>query len=231
MLRATARGFGALPHWKQAVIIALGIAAIVVPLGVPIPSPAQWRVWTDSLGGWFIVIFALSYIVATQFPIPRTVFTLASGVLLGPGVGIVVALACTTISAFVSLTVVRGAVAEWIRPRLTHPAVERINARLRSRGWLAITSLRMIAGVPFSLLNYVAAVSHVPRGMFTVATLVGSAPGTIATVLLGSVLTHDGDWRLIVITAVLMALGFLGLLIDAHLPTAQPHARKERYEV
>lgn len=103
-------------------------------------------------------------------------------------------------------------------PRLTHPAVAGINHRLRERGWLAITSLRMIAAVPFSILNYVAALTSIPLIGFTVATLIGSAPGTIATVLLGNTLTGDTDPLYIVSALVLMVIGFGGLALDTKLP-------------
>ncbi|WP_151548594.1 MULTISPECIES: TVP38/TMEM64 family protein [Corynebacterium] len=224
-LRGIARGFRALSRLRQVAIVGCILAVIAVPLLVDIPSMEQWRAWSEALGPGFVLAFAAIYIVATQFPIPRTVFTLSSGVLFGPLIGIVLALSCTTVSAWISLSVVRAFLSDWIRPHLTHPAVEAINTHLRRRGWLAVTSLRMIAGVPFSILNYVAAISEVPRRWFTLATLIGSAPGTIATVVLGSALSHGGDARLVLITIALLIMGAMGMLIDALLPLrpASPH--------
>ena len=128
------------------------------------------------------------------------------------------ALTATTVSAAVSLSVVRYFLGDWMAPRLAHPAVAGINARLRARGWLAVTSLRMIAGVPFSVLNYAAALTSVPLVGFTVATLVGSAPGTIATVFLGNTLTGKADPTIMVITVCLTCVGVLGLVFDRKLP-------------
>ncbi|WKD61215.1 SNARE associated Golgi protein [Corynebacterium ciconiae DSM 44920] len=221
-LRGMGRGFVALPRSRQLAVVVLILAVIAVPLVVDVPSAEQWRSWSETLGPGFVFAFAGIYIVATQFPIPRTVFTLASGVLFGPLVGMAVALGCTTVSAWISLSLVRAFLSDWIRPHLTHPAVATINTHLRRRGWLAVTSLRMIAGIPFSILNYVAALSEVPRGWFTLATLIGSAPGTIATVVLGSALSHGGDARMVMITIALLILGCTGMLIDALLPVRPP---------
>lgn len=203
---------------KKLLVACTLIAFVLTTLFVDIPSLQQFRYWSDELGPVFPVIFTVLYVLITQFPIPRTLLTLSSGVLFGPLLGIFIALMSTTVSAAISLTVIRYFLGDWMAPRLTHPAVAGINHRLRERGWLAITSLRMIAAVPFSILNYVAALTSVPLIGFTVATLVGSAPGTIATVLLGNTLTGDTDPFYIVSALVLMVIGFGGLALDTKLP-------------
>jgi uncharacterized membrane protein YdjX (TVP38/TMEM64 family) len=203
---------------KKLLVACTLIAFVLTTLFVDIPSLQQFRYWSDELGPVFPVIFTVLYVLITQFPIPRTLLTLSSGVLFGPLLGISIALMATTVSAAISLTVIRYFLGDWMAPRLTHPAVAGINHRLRERGWLAITSLRMIAAVPFSILNYVAALTSVPLIGFTVATLVGSAPGTIATVLLGNTLTGDTDPFYIVSALVLMVIGFGGLALDTKLP-------------
>lgn len=203
---------------KKLLVACTLIAFVLTTLFVDIPSLQQFRYWSDELGPVFPVIFTVLYVLITQFPIPRTLLTLSSGVLFGPLLGIFIALMATTVSAAISLTVIRYFLGDWMAPRLTHPAVAGINHRLRERGWLAITSLRMIAAVPFSILNYVAALTSVPLMGFTVATLVGSAPGTIATVLLGNTLTGDTDPFYIVSALVLMVIGFGGLALDTKLP-------------
>lgn len=203
---------------KKLLVTCTLIAFVLTTLFVDIPSLQQFRYWSEELGPVFPVIFTVLYVLITQFPIPRTLLTLSSGVLFGPVLGIFIALMATTVSAAISLTVIRYFLGDWMAPRLTHPAVAGINHRLRERGWLAITSLRMIAAVPFSILNYVAALTSVPLIGFTVATLVGSAPGTIATVLLGNTLTGDTNPFYIVSALVLMVIGFGGLALDTKLP-------------
>lgn len=188
---------------------------------IDVPSLPQLRAWSDQTGAWFPVVFWLLYVVVTQFPIPRTLLTVSAGVLFGAVEGILLALTATTVSAVISLLLVRFLLRDWVEPRLTHPAVQRINARLEERGWLAITSLRMIAGVPFSVLNYAAALTRVPVVPFAAATFVGSAPGTILVTLFGETLTGDPDPVFIAIMLVLAVVGLSGVMLDVATPTRQ----------
>ncbi|WP_018021669.1 VTT domain-containing protein [Corynebacterium doosanense] len=198
-----------------ALFAAAGVAVMTL---FDVPPLSTLRDWADALGPWFVVAFWFAYVGVTQFPVPRTILTLLSGILLGPGTGILVALTATAVSAAVSLVVVRGLLADWIRPRLTHPAIGRINSRLRQRGWAPVISLRMIAGVPFSVMNYAAAMTDVRVSTFAAATFLGSAPGTIATVLFGDTLTGEADPLIVAITVALAVAGIIGLAVDSRLP-------------
>ncbi|AEQ06621.2 TVP38/TMEM64 family protein [Corynebacterium pseudotuberculosis] len=218
-------GLNTIRSWsvaKKISVFALGILFILTTILVDIPSIETLRSWADNAGSAFVILFAFLYIGITQFPIPRTLLTLSAGVLFGSIKGIVIALTCTTISAVISLLIIRTLLGEWMEPRLTHPAVSGINSRLRHRGWLAVASLRMIAGVPFSIMNYVAALTSVPPLGFALATLIGSAPGTIVVVILGDSILHGTDVKILLFSASLAFLGILGLLIDARMPVKTP---------
>ncbi|WKK61555.1 TVP38/TMEM64 family protein [Corynebacterium sp. P3-F1] len=208
-------------RWKLVALVVALAAFIAAWMLIDVPSLPQLRAWSDQTGAWFPVVFWLLYVVVTQFPIPRTLLTVSAGVLFGAVEGILLALTATTVSAVISLLLVRFLLRDWVEPRLTHPAVQRINARLEERGWLAITSLRMIAGVPFSVLNYAAALTRVPVVPFAAATFVGSAPGTILVTLFGETLTGDPDPVFIAIMLVLAVVGLSGVMLDVATPTRQ----------
>lgn len=184
-----------------------------------VPPLSTLRTWSDQTGPWFPVLFWLLYVLITQFPIPRTLMTVSAGILFGPVRGILIALTATTVSAVISLLIVRTLLRDWVEPRLTHPAVANINRRLEQRGWLAILSLRMIAAVPFSVMNYAAALTRVRVLPFALATLVGSAPGTVLVTLFGDTLTGQADPLLVAVMAVLAVMGIAGLVLDTRLPT------------
>ena len=164
-------------------------------------------------------IFTLGYVIFTQFPFPRTFWTVAAGLLFGPWKGLALSLCALTVSAALSFLIVRKLLGAWIRPHLTHPAVFTINAHLERRGWLAIASLRMVAGVPFSLLNYVAALTPVKLSHFTLATLVGSIPTTALGVFFGDTLTGHTSPGIVLAMVVFAAIGAGGLYMDSRLPT------------
>ena len=196
-------------------VLAAVVLAVVAVIAFDVPDMATLRAWSTAAGSWFIVAFWMAYVLVTQLPVPRTILTLSAGILFGPWLGILLALSATTVSAALSLSVVRFLLGDWIRHHLTHPAVAGINEHLERRGWVAVLSLRMIAGVPFSIMNYTAALTSIRALPFTLATLVGSAPGTVATVFFGDTLTGQADPLIIVITVGLALLGVTGLILDA----------------
>lgn len=191
-----------------AVITVLVAAAAWVPL----PSPVQLRDWAQSLGPWFPLAFLAAHIVVTVVPVPRTAFTLAAGLLFGPVLGVAIAVAASTASALIAVLLVRAA--GWQLGRLVrHQAVERVDERLRQRGWPAILSLRLIPVLPFSAINYAAGASRVRLLPFTLATVAGLVPGTAAVVILGDALAGHPSPMLLATSAITGALG-LALLVQ-----------------
>ena len=200
-------------------LLAAGSAFVAAWRLLEVPPLGVLRTWAEHTGPWFPVLFWGFYVLITQFPIPRTIMTLSAGILFGAFWGVALAITATTASAVLSLVVVRGLLRDWIAPRLTHPSVEVINRHLEQRGWLAVASLRMIAVVPFSIMNYAASLTRVRVLPFAAATFAGSLPGTVGTVLFGDTLTGRANPAVIAVTVVLAVVGVAGLLVDALLPT------------
>lgn len=199
--------------------MALALVATAVVWVVDVPTVGAIRGWADATGAWFPAVFFLAYVGFTQLPVPRTVFTLSAGILFGAVPGIVLALLATGTSAIVSLTVVRHFARDWARGLLVrHRRLMDLDRRLERRGWLAVASLRMIAAVPFAPLNYACALSSIRPLPFFLATIVGSAPGTVVTVLFGDALIDGMDLRIVAVTALLVCVGLAGLVIDARTP-------------
>ena len=203
------------------IVAATTIAVLAVIFFVDLPGVEQLRTWADGAGSWFIALFWLCYVILTLFPLPRTIWTVSAGVLFGPVTGLAISLTALTVSAVIALLVVRGLLGEWMRPRLKHPAVAGINAHLERRGWLAIASLRLVAAVPFSLLNYAAALTAISVGQFAVATLVGSIPTTAIGVFFGDLLTGQMHPEIIAAMIVCALVGIGGLILDSRMPVTQ----------
>jgi len=194
-------------------ILAAIVILIAVAVLVPLPTAVQLRDWATSVGPWFPVAFLAAHIVVTVFPFPRTVFTLAAGLLFGPYLGVPLAVLASTLSAVIALLLVRAA--GWQLSRLIrHPRVDSLDARLRERGWPAIVSMRMIPAVPFSVVNYAAGASAVRVLPYTLATFVGLLPGTAAVVILGDALTGNVSPLLFVVSLCTASLGIAGLIYE-----------------
>ncbi len=212
---------------RAAVGIAAILALVVIGMALPHPGVATIRAWSESTGPWFPALFFLAHTVVTVFPIPRTIFTVSAGVLFGPVVGIVVCVAASALAASIAFAGVRAIdrrhPARVIARAREHRLYTPVAARLRTRGWLAVGSLRLIAAAPFSVVNYASALSPVRFWPYFAATVAGLTPGTIAVVLLGDALTGQSSPWLVMISGALMATGVAGLLLDARIP-ASPEA-------
>ncbi|MFG3521627.1 TVP38/TMEM64 family protein [Nocardia nova] len=193
----------------------LAAALVAVAVLAPHPAPQQIREWADSVGPMFPLLFFLVHALVTVAPFPRTVFTLSAGLLFGPILGITLAVAATTVSAVLALLLVRALDREQVAARLTHPAVQAVDRRLARRGWLAVGSLRLIAPVPFSVINYCAGLSSVRMMPYLLATFVGIIPGTIGVVVLGDALTGRTNPGLLALSGVCITIGVIGLVVDA----------------
>ena len=191
-----------------------GITALVVlATFLPLPTPVQLRDWAESVGPWFPLAFFLVHVVATVVPVPRTAFTLAAGLLFGPALGVAIAVLASTASALIAMLLVRAA--GWRLHRLVrHRSVETVDERLRQRGWLAVLSLRLIPVVPFSAINYAAGASTVRWLPFSLATVVGILPGTLAVVVLGDALAGHPGSLLYLVSVCTAALGLVGLVVE-----------------
>ena len=167
-----------------AIVILVAIAVLV-----PMPTALALRDWSTSVGPWFPLAFLAAHVVVTVFPFPRTAFTLAA------------------------LWLVRTA--GWQLDRLVnHPAIDTVNARLRRRGWPVVVSLRLIPAVPFSMINYAVGASAIRVLPYTLATVVGLIPGTLAVVVLGDALTGHISPALFVVSLCTASIGVVGLAYE-----------------
>jgi uncharacterized membrane protein YdjX (TVP38/TMEM64 family) len=209
-LNATARQLSR----PRTVATVVGITVLVaVALLVPLPTPVQLRDWAESVGPWFPLAFLMAHILFTVVPVPRTAFTLAAGLLFGPALGVVIAVAASTASAMLAMLLVRAA--GWQLNRLVrHRSIDTVDETLRRRGWLAVLSLRLIPVVPFSAINYAAGASAVRVLPYGLATVAGLLPGTAAVVILGDALAGHPSPLLALVSLGIGTLGVAGLVIE-----------------
>lgn len=197
------------------------LAALAAVLLLPLPTPLQMRDWAQTVGVAAPALFLLGYTVITVAPFPRTVFTLAAGLLFGSFLGVALALTATVLSAMLAFAVVRRRGRDLVLPHLDRGALRAVDARLRRRGWLAVVSLRLIPAVPFSVLNYCSAVSSIPFRQYLLGT-VGVVPGTVAVVVLGDALTGRTSPALLGVSVGCAAIGVAGLIAESRLPAPEP---------
>lgn len=206
-------------RWALVAVLAGAAAAVaaVVVLGAPDVTAVQHL--ARAAGIWAPALFVLVQVVATVGPVPRTVFTIAAGVLFGSAYGVLIAVAATTGAAAVAFWLVRRGTARLTARWADRPAMRWLRMRLDRRGLLAVLSLRLLPVVPFPVMNYASGASGVGFGPYLLGTVLGVLPGTAAVVVLSdAVVGGDPDPRLVVVSAVCAVLGTVGTVLAARRP-------------
>ncbi len=188
-------------------VLAAAVVAVVVMRSGGV---AGVRAQVAAAGAWAPLLFVLLQAVVTITPLPRTVFTVAAGVLFGALWGLVLTITGTALAALAAYGLVRW-VGEPLVARHSHRAgFAWVRARLDRSGLLAMVSLRLIPMVPFCVLNYAAGVVKVRLLPYIVGTVLGVLPGSVAIVVLGDAVT--GGHVHPALFAVSVVGGLLGLV-------------------
>jgi len=110
--------------------------------------------------------------------------TLAAGILFGPFVGVGVAAVAANASAMSGYSIGRNL----RRPGDESAVTSQLGtwpSRLRANSFEAVLLPRLLF-LPYDLVNYGCGLLHVRRAPFITATAIGTLPGTVAFVLVGS---------------------------------------------
>ncbi len=186
-------------------------AAIALALTGSVPSTGRVRDIGDDLGPiapvlWPILFAGLSLVV------PWPISAGATGLLFGTAAGTPLAVAGVLTAAVVQFSLARTVVGEDLRRRALARAPG-IDAALERNGFLAAFYSRIVPGVPWGIVNYLAGLSRVKLRDLLLATLAGGTPKVFAYVALGGSFDDLGRPEAIVAIALLVALALAGAVI------------------
>ena len=175
----------------MAALVAVLVAVVVAVCAMRWGGVAGVRAEVAAAGAWAPLLFVALQALVTITPLPRTMFTVAAGVLFGSLWGLVLTITGTTLAALAAYGLVRWVGGPIVARHEHRPGFAWVRARLDHSGLLAMLSLRLLPMVPFSLLNYAAGAARVRIVPYIVGTVLGVLPGTVAIVVLGDAVT-DG---------------------------------------
>lgn len=170
---------------RAAVLGLLLVAMIVAAQRLGTPDQATIRAAVERAGGWGPVLFVGGYAFWSLLPVPKNVATAAAGALFGLGPGAALAWAGAMIGSAVAFAIARSLGREGVA-RLLRGRLEAADRVLGDRGFGAVLLARLVPVVPFTALNYGAAVTGVGTRHYLAATGLGMVPGTVAYAALGA---------------------------------------------
>jgi phospholipase D1/2 len=170
-----------------------------------------------------VLVFVLAELV--MFPVLVLIF--ACGVLFGPWLGALYALAGAVASALVPFAIGRRLGRDTVQRR-GGPLVQRIQKSLDRKGVIAVFFVRKIPA-PFTLVNIVCGASAVSWTDFVLGTLLGMGTGVILITVLGGQLVDlardPQPARIAIATGLLFAPLLLALLLQRLLNRVRGAAR------
>jgi uncharacterized membrane protein YdjX (TVP38/TMEM64 family) len=155
----------------------------------------------------FVVVSAL--LRCALFPGPLLAAT--SGLLFGTALGTPVSITAATLGAIVAFSIARF-VAHDAVDALAGRRLRTLQAWIEQRGFWAVLYARIAPGIPYSLLNYVAGLTHVRLAAFASATAIGVAPRAFAYTALGGSLDDLDSPEAIIAVATLAAMALFGVV-------------------
>lgn len=207
----------------MAAIAATLLVVAVVVLVARTGGVDDVRATVRSAGIWAPVMFVLLQGVVTVTPVPRTIFTVAAGVLFGSVFGVVLTVAGTMLAAAAAFWLVRLVGRGFVERHSHRAGVAWLRARLERSGLLAVLSLRLIPMVPFPVLNYAAGLSGLRFAPYLIGTVLGILPGTVAIVVLGDAAVGGTPHPVMLVVSVVSGLvGIAGAVVAARRGTIAP---------
>ena len=168
-----------------AAFVVFVVVAVIVGVLVPLPSVEDVRAAAESGGLWVAAGFSVAYAVASLTPVPKNVVSIAAGLVWGLPVGFLIVYVGAVLGAVLAFAVSR-LLGRSIVERLTGTRVAQVDRLLAQRGVAAVIGARLVPLVPFTVLNYTAGLTSVRLRDYTIGTMVGMIPGTIAYVAVGA---------------------------------------------
>ena len=183
------------PRLRVAAGLAIVASLIVLWRLVPVASLLIRLVeWVRAAGTLGVVVYALSYVLATVLLLPASLLTLAAGFIWGPIRGTALVSPTSVVAATAAFLVGRSIGRDWVRAKLAgSPRIQAIDAAVGDNAFRTITLLRLSPVLPFNLLNYALSLTRAPLGHFVLGSFVGMLPATFLYVYLGSLASSLND--------------------------------------
>ncbi|UJA19422.1 TVP38/TMEM64 family protein [Thermoleophilia bacterium SCSIO 60948] len=171
--------------WVRLAALAAVLALAFAAAWILLPgSPEELAALLPAPGPLLLIAIVAAWIFLTPLLISATPLAIATGFVLGTGLGAGASILGATLGGVLAFAIARrfghGAAQSVCGSRLS-----RWQARLAERGFWAVLIAR-IAPAPATILHYAAGLSRVRLAQFTGAIAIGGAPRHVAYAALGS---------------------------------------------
>jgi phospholipase D1/2 len=209
------------PAWGKILIFALIFAALAAawrftPLSEFITGE-NISAWARAVRDypWAPVIVILAYTPTAFLMFPRPVLTLFTVIAFGPWLGFVYGMVGVVISALVTYYAGRVLKRDTVK-RVAGDNLNHAAKTVRDHGLLAMIAMRIVPAAPFAVEGIIAGAVRIKLWHYTLGTVLGMAPGMLATSVFGAQLTAALEdpstinwWIIAAVVAVFVAMTYV----------------------
>ncbi|MFP4298117.1 MAG: TVP38/TMEM64 family protein [Spirulinaceae cyanobacterium] len=197
---------------KSTAILLLIFCIVVTAVGFYVLGgiePEQIQVWLERAGIWAPIIYILLYTIGTLLILPSTPLNLSGGAIFGLWWGTLWTTVAAIIAAMVAFGFTRTIGREWVAQKLAG-RWEAIDAEVQQGGLFYMFAIRLLPLIPYGIVNFAAGLTGIRFRDYTIGTLLGTVPGVLPFVMMGSGLQalSQGD-----VLPILGALTLTGMLV------------------
>jgi len=185
--------------------VALILAGITLLILVPLPDVDQIRGWAQGSGPWVPLWFVVGYVVAGLLLVPRTVLSMAGGLVFGLATGMMLVWVAAMLGAITGFWVGRLLGRDGV-DRLTRGRMSRLDEMVEQHGVFAVLIGRLAPVIPYAAVNYGSGLTSLRFVPYALATAVGITPGTLVYVAFGAASADPGSGLFLLSTVALLAL-------------------------
>jgi len=176
-------------YWKW-IAIAVTMIAVAASAKAFLPLDDWMKAlcsWVEKLGLFGVVVIALIYAAATVLFVPGCILTIAAGLILGVGLGMVAAWTGAVLGSSLAFLIGRHLARSKIEAKTKgNEKFAAIDEAIGKQGWKIIGLLRLSPLIPFNASNYFYGITKVGFWPYFLATAGGILPGTLLNVYLGA---------------------------------------------
>ena len=165
------------------VICIVATAVVMYLLGGLDPKLIQS--WLKQAGIWAPIIYILVYTIATLLILPSTALNLTGGAIFGSVMGTVWTSIAAIIAAIVAFGFTRTVGREWLTQKLAG-RWQAMDAEMRQGGLFYMFAIRLLPIIPYGFVNFAAGLTSVTFKDYVLGTTLGTVPGILPFVMLGS---------------------------------------------
>lgn len=145
----------------------------------------QIEAWLEEAGIWAPILYIIIYVVATLLILPSTALNLAGGAIFGGVFGTIWTSIAAMLAAIVAFAFTRTVGRELVAKRLAGKW-QAMDAELSQGGLFYLFAIRLLPIIPYGLVNFAAGLTSVSFKDYCLGTALGTVPGVLPFVLLGS---------------------------------------------